>query len=138
MLDMAVDVEIADEATEVGEVRDILASYLTEHLLTNATERQHRANAARHQPAVLNGQVAVHALELWKYAKRNYAYKKEKAQIIGILKRIEAKREVFNVRDDREKQHSVSVYCLPAEWLPAGAVRSEDDGEETEIDYAGR
>jgi hypothetical protein len=138
MLDLAIDVEISDEATEVGELREILTSYLTEHLLSNATEKQHRAVAARHQPAVINGMVCVHALELWKYAKRNYGYKAEKKHLIGLLKRLNAPREVFNVRDDRDKQHSVSVYCLPSEWLPPNAVRAELDADADDVEYAGK
>lgn len=137
MFDLAEDVEVADEATEVGELREILRQYLDEHLLIGATEKQHRAVAARHQPAVINGRVCVHALELWKYAKRNFGYKNEKKHLIGLLKRLDAPREVYNVRDDRDKQHSVSVYCLPEEWLPANAVKADtDDGGE--VEYAGK
>lgn len=138
MLDLAIDVEISDEATEIGELREILNTYLTEHLLTNATEKQHRAVAARHQPAVINGLVSINALELWKYAKRTYGYKAEKKHVIGILKRLEATREVFNVRDDRDKQHSISVYCLPAEWTPPGTVRADHDEDADDVQYAGK
>jgi hypothetical protein len=138
MLDLAEDIEISDEATEVGELREILSAYITEHLLTNSTEKQHRAVAARHQPAVINNMVCVHALELWKYAKRNFGYKQEKKHLIGLLKRLDAPREVFNVRDDRDKQHSVSVYCLPPEWLPANAVRAELDADADDVEYAGK
>jgi hypothetical protein len=137
LLDLAEDVEISEEATEVGELREILSTYISEHLVLGATEKQHRAIAARHQPAVLNGKVAVHALELWKYAKRNYGYRKEKKDLVGLLKRVHATREVFNVRDDRDKQHSVSVYCLPDEWLPIGAVRSEAAPDD-DVEYAGK
>lgn len=138
MLDLAVDVEMADEATDLGEVREILNTYLSEHLLNNATEKQHRAVAARKQPAVINGLVCVNALDLWKYAKRNHGYKAEKKHLIGLLKRLEATRDTFNVRDDRDKQHGISVYCLPPEWLPPNAVRAELEADVDEVNYAGK
>jgi hypothetical protein len=137
MADLADEVVVADEATEVGEVRDILETYIDEKMIKNISEKQHRANAAAHAPAVINGKVAINALELWQYAKRRYGYKKEKKDLVNILKRLQADREVFNVKDERDKQKSISVYCLPPEWLPAGAVKERGE-EADEIEYAGK
>ncbi len=122
----------------MGELREILSQYLIEQMLTNSTEKQHRESAARHQPAVIKNQVCIHALELWKYARRNYGYKSEKKHLIGLLKRLNATRETFNVRDDRDKQHMISVYCLSDVWMPPNAVRVENTTDTDDVTYAGK
>ncbi len=137
MADLADEVIVADEATELGDVREMLSTYIDEKMIKNITEKQHRANAAAHAPAVINGKVALNALEFWQYAKRRYGYKKEKKDLVSVLKRLQSNREVFNVKDERDNQKSISVYCLPLEWLPPGAVKERAD-EADEFEYAGK
>jgi hypothetical protein len=132
---LAIDVEIPDEATELGEIREILNNYLSEYLVP-CTAKEHRNNATNHAPAVISNKLCIHALELFQYAKRRYGYRKEKKDLVAALKRLNAARETFNVRDDRDKQHNLSVYVLPADWMPANIVRKDSDA--TDFDYAGK
>lgn len=135
MLDMAEQMPEIEETTELGEVKEILRTYLDEYLPTNITLQHHRQCAARHQPAVIDGvRVAINALEVWKYARRNYGSKLSKSELINLMCRLGAKRDTTSVRDDRGKKVNISVYMLPDEWTPEKAVRELAPGVATDED----
>lgn len=135
LLKLAEDMPISEETTELGEVHEMVRMYLDEYLATGISQTQHRQYAAHHQPAVIDGGVCIHALEFWKYAKRNFGTKKSKSELTNLLRRIGAERQVHTLRDEMQKLHCVSVYALPDNWTPAEAVKEMPAGMVAEDDH---
>lgn len=137
LFDLAEEMPVVEETTELGEVKEIITQYLDEFLHTGITLQHHRQYAARHQPAVLDGiSVHIHANELWKYARRNFGTKLSRAELINLMRRIGAERVQHTVRDDRARSVCVSMYALPESWTPAGAVKELAEGATAEDDDA--
>lgn len=131
-------IEVADEATELGEVREILRDYLSEQLPRDITATQHRQNITHFHPAIIDGAVAVHARTLWSYGKRVFGIKMTKAEFVSKLKRLGAESDNVVARDERQKVCHIAVYMLPADWTPTGAVRvAADDAEQDDTTSGG-
>jgi hypothetical protein len=127
LLSLAEEIEVAFEATELGEASEIVNAYLSELTPFNISLQQHRQVITHGQPAIIDGVPHLHALELWKYAKRNYGSKLAKKDFVALLRRLKAERQVLTVRDERGKVCCVSVFAMPHDFDFPLNVRKEMD-----------